>query len=147
MWFTKCYVIGNVIKGSRFAVLQSIDATGYLFKCACHAIIYSIPILLAGVVILASIYYFCFYEGENSVAPLRKKIFTEISNANIGIKIADSFEDMEQSISNVNGTSIAENLEKFKYSLFSNASSMVLNRNMYNFQICFIMFLAFVSTL
>lgn len=88
-------MIGNVLKGSLFAVFQSLGAT-------CSLIL--VPtLILAGVgAVLGVVYYYCYYLDCDCV--FKEFIANRTSNANITTIIGDSFEIIGEIISQSNET-------------------------------------------
>lgn len=114
-------VIGNVAKGSWFAISQSIMATRFLFN------IVGLAIVVATVIIALSIYYFCAYEGEYSAVNITSSVVSSfetygsaISNASSdGTNfIVDSIEQLKTSVNNANITgTIVGTFENVKSSI------------------------------
>lgn len=84
--------IGIVAKRSWIAILQSWGATGIMIPLLFNSV--GLAILVAVMTITASIYYFCYYEGDFSAANIAtfigasfENVKTEISNANITARI------------------------------------------------------------
>lgn len=114
-------VIGNVVKGSWFAVSQSIMASRLLFNWA------GLAIVIAAATIALSVYYFCVYEGEYSAANITSSVGSTlqtweatISNASdvATSSIVDAFDHLKTSVENVNITdTIADSFENVKSSI------------------------------
>lgn len=114
-------VIGNVAKGSWFAISQSIMATRFLFNLV------GLAIVVATVTIALSVYYFCIYEGEHSAANITSSVGStletwreSISNQSVVAinSIPDSFDHLKTYIENANITgAIAGTYENAKSSI------------------------------
>lgn len=124
-------VIGNVVKGSCFAILQSLAATRLLCNCACLAAI------VATATIVALIYYFTGFDFDgfghdvtNKTTAIYHNITTMVDNMNIASSTftepvnkvkayVDEF-DFDDFKHSVNATSAA---------VYNNITTMVDNMN------------------